>query len=264
MVRSQFGGTYVDSHSEEVLDACALLSTTSSRGRAWQMSAAALFEEGFRISDDALRATAVYWVELAVDRYRRIWQWAEEQTPATPDDPEGELADIANRTADRFPRSEKRMVLQEVQFAHREWPEVDIREAVDRALIWRAADIMVPHRLSDEQRNLARHGVLEPMDPIRGLVIPLPSERMIAARTLTWPEASLARWAVDSQPDHPFASSARIQATSWIVAAERRRLHPDAPDKPVPEAELVRLREWILEDLRESGAGQEFEDGEGI
>jgi len=266
VVRSQFGGTAVESHSEDVLSACALLSLTSSRGRAWQISAGELYEEGFHFAEAALREVAMYWVELAVHKYRKIWSWAEAQTPATPEDPEGELADIANRTADQFPRAERRVVAQEVRFAHRDWPEVDIREAVDRALIWRAADIMVPHRLSGEQRNLARHGTPEPMDPISRMVIPLPSERLIAARTLTWPEASLARWAVDIQPEHELAPNVRIASTSWIVAVERMRLNPSAPDKPVPGEELVRIRESILEDLREKDAfaRQYFEDGAGI
>jgi hypothetical protein len=55
-------------------------------------------------------------------------------------------------------------------------------------------DLVEPERLGEAHRNLARHGVEEPMWPIEGEgAYPLPSERLIVARSLTWTEAELYR-----------------------------------------------------------------------
>ena len=71
-----------------------------------------------------------------------------------------------------------------------------LKVATERAVIWRTADISTPTYLTDEQRNLARHGFDKPLDTLEAGVIPLPSERAACIATLTPAEAHLARWSL--------------------------------------------------------------------
>lgn len=243
VVRERFGGTTVPPHSEEVLRAAALLGSISRRGRAWQLDAERLFNEGHPLTQEALRETAAYLVRVENGKMRTAWEAA--KTRAAPaDDPDEEAAEIGELAAALLPNSMKRAVQKEIELAHPECgSKDDLREYADRALTWRMVDLVEPERLEQTHKNLARHGVEEPMWPIGGEgAYPLPSERLVVAQSLTWMEAELyrpfARLRIAENSALVKKEFGLLSVTIWIVAAERLKTRPYHLKLPLPQSQL--------------------------
>jgi hypothetical protein len=241
VVRPTFGGSRVEPHSPAVLEAAALLAQVSARGRPWQLAALTLFDERGTLSTPAVRACSLFLVERQTRYLRKAWQRAEGEVGVALD-PDDELADLAWHAGRHTPRSVVREIRNEVRLAHPMLSQSQLREATERAVAWRVADISMPGRLSEEQRNLARHGSTEPMDPIASLgLLPLPSEREACAHTLTWAEASTFReWALLAQAQSPVLQDRfALDLVTWMITAKRLREKPDAPDLPLGQDRLV-------------------------
>ncbi len=233
VVREGFGGSRVPTHADDVAGAVALLAQISRRSRPWQYSAIELFDAGFSLSTEAVRETATFAVNRSVRPMTKAWARAElEAVPA--EDPDEELGEIGERAAALLPRAVWKSVQLETQLAHPHATAGQLREYVDRAMTWRLVDLNVPGRMTDKQRNLARHGSVDPM-PVLGAtgVLPLPSERLQVARTLSWAEAETYRETARlSLEDNPHADLSTFVVMTWIVTAARRNERPDALDTP--------------------------------
>lgn len=244
VVRERFGGSTVRPHSEEVVRMVALLGNTSRRGRAWQLDAERLFNEGYRLTQDALRETAAYLVQIENLKMREAWARAKDRA-APANDPDEEAAEIGELAAELLPHAMKRAVRKEIELAHRERgvSKEDIHEYADRAMTWRTVDLVEPDRLGESHRNLARHGVEEPMWPIGGVgAYPLPSERLVVARSMTWTESEIyahyARLRIAENPALGKKEFGLLSITTWIVAAERLKLRPNQLEQPLPPSQL--------------------------
>lgn len=244
VVRPSFGGSHVLSHGDELLGAVALLAQVSRRSRPWQYSALALFDEGFSLSVEALRATAMFLVQLSVKPMAKAWRIAELEA-APSEDPDEEMAEIGERAASILPRPVWNVVREEVTLAHPFATVTQLREFVDRAMTWRLVDLNVPGRMTDTQRNLARHGVEDPMPVFGGIgVLPLPSERLQVANTLSWAEAETFREVAYAHLSlNPALQVGPFGLMTWIVTGARRNERPDALDVPLPQ-------EYLIEELK--------------
>lgn len=243
VVRDKFGGSQVPEHPKDTLELVEFLATNSARSRPWQYLAIDKFEAGLDMSTTAVRAAAVYWIEKQARPFRNAWASAEAATPAG-DDPDEELADIGERTATLLPRAAAREVKAEIDLAHPSYGAQQRRELADRALTWRAVDLHVPARMTEQQKNLARHGTEEPMSVLSDLgVLPLPSERVVVAKTLTWAEAEVFRrlvWLIGRENPRVHERFAFDQML-WGVTARRRNEQPDQLDLPLPQDDLLNL-----------------------
>lgn len=259
VVRDGFGGSRVLPHEEDVLEAAALLGQVSRRRRPWQYGALELFDSGFSLSPEALRAAALFLVELQLRPMRRAWARAEREA-APSDEPDEELAEIGERAAAFLPRTVWKLVREEVALAHPHAKLAEVREFLDRAMTWRLVDLNVPGRMNDRQRNLARHGSPEPMPVLGGPgVFALPSERLVVAKTLSWAEADTYRefgyLRLEENPELA-AVGGPFVVMSWIVTAERRNAQPDELDLPLPQEHLEQARLFLEEIQSERAAEQ--------
>ena len=256
VVRDGFGGTRVLTHNDEVLEAAALLGQVSRRSSPWQYCALVLFDEGFSLSPEALRETATFLIQLQLKPMRKAWARAEREASPS-DDPDEELAEIGERAAALLPRTVWKFVRDEVALAHSHATASEVREYLDRAMTWRLVDLNVPGRMTDAQRNLARHGIEEPMPVLGGPgVFPLPSERLAVAKTLSWAEADTYRefayLRLEDNPDLAALGGPFVLMT-WYVAAERRNAQPDALDVPLSQDHLEQDR-LLLEKVQSERA----------
>lgn len=258
LLREGFGGTRALPHDEEVVGAAAVLGDVSARSRPWQYSALTLFDEGHSLSSQALRDAATFLVELQVKPMRKAWAKAE-IAAAPAEDPDEELAEIGERAARLVPRTAWKVVHDEVRMAHRHVSPTERREYADRAMTWRTVDLNVPERMTEGQRNLARHGVDEPMSVLTDLgVLPLPSERLMVSRTLSWAEADIYRefayLTIEEQPD-PNKFPTPFVLMTWLVTHQRHNIQPETLDRPLPQGHLdqERLRLEKLYDGRSGG-----------
>lgn len=249
VVRDRFGGSRVPVHPEGTLELVEFLATNSARSRPWQYLAIDMFEVGLDMSTSAVRAAAVYLIEKQIRPFRKAWASAEAATPAG-DDPDEELADIGERTASLLPRAVQREVRAEIDLAHPSAGAHQRRELADRALTWRAVDLHVPARMTEQQQHLARHGTEEPMSVLSDLgVLPLPSERIVVAKTLTWAEAEVFRelvWLIGREDPRVHERLAFDQML-WLVTARRRNEQPDQLDLPLPQDDLLNLARDVAE-----------------
>lgn len=256
IVRDRFGGSQVLPHDEDVLAAAAFLGRVSHRRRPWQDCAMDLFEAGFSLSPKALRESATFLIERQLAPMRKAWARAESEASPS-EDPDEELAEIGERAAALLPRAVWRVVREEVALAHGHATAAQVREYLDRAMTWRLVDLNVPGRMTDAQRNLARHGVEEPMPVLGGPgIFPLPSERLVVATTLSWAEAEIAReFAYLDLEDNPSVASlgGPFVLMTWYVTAARRNSQPEALDTPLPQEELESQR-GLLETLLSEGS----------
>ena len=282
--RTGFGGTAVPSHSEQVVRAAALLGGPLRKVRPWERKAELLFNDGFELSDAAVRAAAAYLVDDEKAKMTALWDAArgvqplEEPSLADGGPAAGLLDDeglgdtgllgekVAARveslrrqlsrrrvgTAARQSTALLRAVTREIELAYKggHGKEGDLGDYAGTALTWRVADLVVPEALSETQRNLARHGVEERMTPIGDGSYPLPSERFVVAHSLTWAEAEQYR---------PFAEL-RIKANSvlsrkdfgllwvaiWIVTFERVKLRDHPLESPLPQSQLDAAANMLL------------------
>ena len=240
VVREGFGGSRVVAHSDAVRDAARLLAQRSARGRPWQYCAIDVFGEGLDLSTAAVRGTARFLIELQIKHLRRAWRLAERAVGPVVD-PDDELADLGFHAAKHVGPTVKRDVRQEVGLAHPTASAAAKSEAAERALIWRMVDIHLPGRMTEEHRNLARHGVEEPMDVFGSSgILPLPSERLEVAETLTWAEANVFREsAVVVREDHPhLAERDLFTLMTWMVTGARRQENFRCLDLPLGQSYL--------------------------
>lgn len=259
IARDRFGGSQVLPHDEEVLKAAALLGQVSRRSRPWQYCAMELFDADFSLSPEALRQSAIFLIEQSLAPMRKAWARAEHEASPS-DDPDEELAEIGERAAALLPRTVWKTVRDEVALAHGHATAAQVRESLDRAMTWRMVDLNVPGRMTATQRNLARHGVEEPMPVLGGLgVFPLPSERLVVARTLSWAEAEIAREFayLDLEDNSSMATLVGpFVLTTWTVTARRRNVQPEALDTPLSQEDLEGWREFLNAVLEERSASQ--------
>ena len=260
LVRDRFGGSQVLPHEEEAIAAAALLGQVSHRRRPWQDCAMDLFDAGFPLSPRALRQSAIFLIERQLAPMRKAWARAEHEASPS-DDPDEELAEIGERAAALLPRQVWKAVREEVALAHGHATAAQVRECLDRAMTWRLVDLNVPGRMTATQRNLARHGAEEPMPVLGGPgIFPLPSERLVVARTLSWAEAEIAReFAYLNLEDNPSVASlgGPFVLMTWYVTADRRNSQPEILDAPLPQEELESLRRLLNTVLEERTASQE-------
>lgn len=243
VVRERFGGSTVPPHSDQVVRAAALLGTISRRGRAWQLDAERLFNEWHSLTQEALRETAAYLVRIESAKMRDAWERAKKKAEPA-DDPDEEAAEIGQRAVESLPYL-RRAVRKEVELAHhdRGVNKEELEDYTWGASTWRMVDLVEPARLDESHRNLARHGVEEPMRPLWGNgAYPLPSERLVVAQSLTWTEAELyrhfARQRITENPALGRKEFGLLSVTTWIVASERLKTPPHQLDQPLPQEQL--------------------------
>lgn len=240
LVRPTFGGSRVEPHPDGVFEAAAVLAQASSRGRPWQYVAMHLFDCGHDMSTEAVRQTALFLIDLQVRHLRRAWRLAERAVGPVMD-PDDELADLGFYAATHSGPTVKKMVYDEVVLAHPYATEAEKRELSERALIWRMVDIHLPARMTEEQKNLARHGTEEPMD-VFGVsgILPLPSERVCCAETLSWAEANVFREVAALRVrELSLEAVSLFSLTTWLVTGARMNENPRALDLPLPQEFLM-------------------------
>lgn len=263
VARDGFGGTTVLPHPDEVVSATGHLARLSRRGRPWQRNAESLFNAGYRLEQQALGQAAAYLVSHEHMRMQAAWADAQARVPREDDivDHAGLVGEAAARRVESLRRalSPRRMhnqnrrattlenvVRREIELAHAggSVTKEQLEDYVSNALTWRVVDLVRPETLTEAHRNLARHGVEEPLTPIGDGAYPLPSERLLVAQSLTPAEAEQYR---------PFAHG-RIEENSalgkedfgllwvviWIVAYERVKMRGRPLDLPLPQAQLDR------------------------
>lgn len=255
VVRASFGGSRVLEHPESVFEACRLLAQVSTRGRQWQYSAIDLFDAGGTLSTPAVRGAAAFMLRLQEKPFRRAWRLAEAGAEPVVADPGEWLADVATAAAARSGRRVRRMVRDDIRPAHPKLSAPQLREATERALIWRIADICAPMYLTEEQRRWARHGLDEPLDPLSAL-LPLPSERAACVATLTWSEARLARHELILEENPLLEVRWALDLASWRVTIWRMFEDFAHPERPLSDEALSRisrdLEEEYFRDAKES------------
>ena len=164
-----------------------------------------------------------------------------------------EAADFGGWAAQLLPHSMKHAVRKEIELAHmsRGISREDLEDYADRALTWRMVDLIEPERLEETHRNLAPHGIEDPMRPIGDGAYPLPSERLIVALSLTWAEAELygrfARLRTEENRALSKKGFGLLAVTTWIVAFERLKIRPDQLDLPLLESQLELAAALLLD-----------------
>jgi hypothetical protein len=215
-----------------------------------------LFEEGRVLSTDAIRDAAAFLLDQQLIGFRRAWLLAETGAELSRGaDPLEWVADVATKAAGFAGRNVRSVVREEIELVHPHLSTSRLREATETALIWRIANISAPLYLTDEQRNWARHGMAEPLDPLSDLTIPLPSERAACVATITWAEAVLARWSLGREENSLLGQQWVLNLATWRVVAWRMLEHFDHPERPLSDVSLGRIRGWIEEDYPESVNG---------
>lgn len=274
VLREGFGGTAVPPHSEQVLKAAALLGGALRKVRPWQRKAELLFNDGFELSDTAVQAAGAYLVDDEKAKMTALWDAARREQPMEepdlagggpgadfPDD--GDLGDAGllgekvaarveslrrqlspRRAGSPSPRRTLllRAVAREIELAHKDAGKGDLGDYTGTALTWRIADLVLPGALAEVQRNLARHGVEEPMTPIGDGAYPLPSERFVVAHSLTWAEAKQYRpFAELRLADNPVLARTDfglLWVAIWIITFERRKLPGHPLQSPLPQSQI--------------------------
>lgn len=257
VVRMRFGGSRVPEHPEYVYEVARILAETSGRGRPWQHCALVLFDEGVQISTPALRGAAKYLLERQLVGFRRAWSLAEAGAESTTTDQDGWVADIATEAARYGGRTLQRIVREEIVAVHPHMSSRQLKEATERAVIWRIADIGAPQYLTDTQRNLARHGRDGPLDPLRYDPVPLPSERAACVETLTWPEASLCREELLLKVLPEFQETYLLHFVTWRVTVWRLIENMSHPERPIPEKSLYEFSNEVQRRVLEQAKAEE-------
>lgn len=255
IVRDRFGGSRVNPHRAETFEACRVLAQVSTRGRPWQYAACVLFEDGLILSTPAVRAAARWNLDQVLRYMRRAWLRAETGAEGSPDSADWVEA-VALDAAEFLGPHIRRLIQEEVQFAHPNLGQRRLRPLVDKAVAWRIADLCVPHHLDDEQRQLARTGSREPLDHVEGLVLPLPSERATCTETLTWAEMRVARQCLIARRSPDLDMQGAIGASTWWVTRARLYKSLDHPEVPLTDRDL-QIELQALDDLDDQPEGQE-------
>lgn len=245
--RDSFDGSRIPDHSDDVFKACTVLAEVSRIGRPWPYWARTLFEANGILSTDALRRAAAFLHDRQLSGLRRAWRLAEPGAEPMGTDPVEWVADVATKAAIHVGRDVRRAVLMDIASVHPQLSAPRLREATERALIWRIADVNAPTFLTDDHRTWARHGLDEPLDTRTYGVHPIPSERAACIATITWAEASLARleltWERNPLLDEVWALDlATLRVTAWRMTQQF-----DHPERPLSDLELDHKRQDIEE-----------------
>lgn len=263
VTREGFGGSIVPPHSEQVVEAAALLGSSPRKVRPWQRKAELLFNNWLPLSQVALQAAAVHLVADENAKLTALWDAArveESLDDECPDDA-GLLGEIVAMQVESLRRQRKplragesarrdsallKAVRKEIELAHadRKVTKRDLEDYVSNALTWRVVDLVRPGALSQTHRNLARHGVEEPLTPIGDGAYPLPSERVVVAQSLSWAEAEqyrpFAQGRIKANPVLARRDFGLLWVTIWIVAYERLKMRAHPLESPLPQSQLDR------------------------
>ena len=137
-----------------------------------------------------------------------------------------------------------RTVRREIELAHQDKKadDKDLQDYVATALTWRIVDLVLPEALTETHRNLARHGVAEPMKAVGDGPYPLPSERLVVAKTLTSREAErYLPFALERMKENPVLKRpdfGLLWVVTWIVAYERVKISGQPLQAPLPQLQL--------------------------
>ncbi len=242
VVRDAFGGSVVAEHDAEVVGACEVLAEVMRPSRPWQWGALTLFDLGFPLSTPAVQHTAAFLLERGLQRFRKAWRIAEAGAEPPGDDPIEWIADVATEAAKVAGRQARRDVREDVALLHPTLSQSALKEAAERALVWRLADMHAAPYLTEEQRTWARHGRDEPLDPLQGPPMPLPSERSACVTTLTWPESRLARAFIAQNSGADDRPQYLLSLATWRVTLWRLDEDFDHPERPLTSQVLHELK----------------------
>jgi hypothetical protein len=216
-----------------------------------------LFNANIPLSDAALRGTALYLMRAEAASMQRAWVAATAEAPPTRG-AAARGAEIGQRAAEKLPRILKAAVKNEMVLAHGSTASrAEIEEHCERALTWRMVDFAMPAhertRLTNKERNLARHGIEESMLGLGGPgVLPLPSERAMIAETLTWAEAEVYRSfaALRIQENPALKKLGLFTVMTWIVASERVNTPPHDLTIAVADSHLAEVKGMLRGSLQ--------------
>lgn len=279
LVREGFGGTSVAPHGEQVLRTAVLLGRESRSVRPWPRMAERLFNEELPLTQTALQAAAAYLVDDEKAKMTAMWEAAKRDPALSPEPPAedflvedpldtagllGEQVAAQARSLRRELSPRRRLsssarratpllraVRREIELAHpdRTADDRDLQDYVAIALTWRVVDLVLPEALTDTHRNLARHGVAESMTPVGDGVYPLPSERLVVAKTLTKAEAEqylpFAEGRIKENPVLRTSDFGLLWVLTWIVAYERVKISGGAIQAPLPQSQLDRAQAML-------------------
>lgn len=259
VVREGFGGTSIATHPPEVVAAAAQLGCVSRRGRPWQLDAEHLFNEGHKLTQDALREAATHIVKAENAHMRAAWEEGRRQAARFYDlgHDTANIGDIGQFAVQALPKYARDAVRNEITKAHsgRGVSGAELQELVGHALTWRMVDLVEPEALEDEHKNLARHGVETCMKPEGDGAYPLPSERELVAQTLTWDEAACYRPFAEARVRENRALTQKsgktgprfglLYVTTWIVAYERLKVSPSRMKAPLPPSKLDEAADFL-------------------
>ena len=231
--RAGWGGSKAAMHPEYVLEAARVLAEASSRGRPWQYLGIYLFEEGLPLPTATLQQCATWLINTMQRRWLRPWREAQTLVAADPEDPLGELTDVAFTAAElgshyRRTAGLAKVVRENIRSANPHLTESQLAEATERSVGWRLADMIRPDLLGERERTLARSGTDEPMDPARWRFA-TPSEAKGCAATMTAAEAYVMRryvLALDAAGVMSTSDRFLLDLVTWAVA--ETRLNDDA------------------------------------
>jgi hypothetical protein len=194
--RATFGGSRALAHDGEAIDAAVFLASQSRRGRPWQLVGVDMFDRGYPLGENCLRACARYLVDRLQSRLRGYWEEASAIVPLTSDDPDDQAHRIAERAVAIM--RERRVNRALIAFIRRDIERLlpaaspgERANALQAALVWRVLDIARPGTLSTEERMLAVTG--QESGDVSDVVPLPPSDIARVAETLTLREATALR-----------------------------------------------------------------------
>lgn len=209
ITRNPRRGTTVEPHDAEDAGAAKLLREVLGRGSSWQLGGVALFEYGFRMTESALRESAVWTISGLQRSVSNLWQEAAGRITPSSLDSEEALGDIAaaaaelsrhNRATRNFHGNVRRDLTR-----LKIYDRTSLAHATNVALGLRLAD-MTGADLSPDLRHIAKYGDVNAPTP--DFPYSLHSEQVSVARTLGLREAYAMRgqivaWAnLDRYPEH--------------------------------------------------------------
>jgi len=251
--KTRFGGSDVLQHEADVVDACTVLAGVMRPSRPWQYGAIDLFDLGFPLSTEAVREAAAFLLHRDLQPLRRAWAAAEVGAEPAGTDRVAWLAHVAAEAARVAGRQARRDVKADIAALHPTLSQPALKRAAERALAWRLADLHAPGYLTEQQRTWARHGIDEPLDPLRAPPVPLPSERAACIATLTWPEAALARAFLVRDSEDVSDLPHLLRLASWVVTRWRLDEDFEHPERPLPSKALHSYRQRLEDQLAEAG-----------
>lgn len=262
-MREGWGGSRAVSAGDDVLDAVRVLAGVSKRGKPWQSGGLALFDEGSILSGTCLRECATWLQERRRREWKRVWVRAQQRVLVDPDDPHGELADVAFHASqlartDRGLRGSTKVIRQHVHRLDPSLSVADLRMATERSLGWRIADMVQAGSLEVQDERLARFGS-EHRPAAAEWTPALDSEVMECARTITQREAYVYRYlliTLQRLREFPLLDRYLLDLLTWEVC--EARINRDSgrdPGAPVSESELDDMERQIRADWARNDDG---------